>query len=243
MRYYIYICAFIHVQSLLYICTAKKPVYFMPRYYPKPTGYVHVGVCSIGRSSGSIEALIRRYSGSIKALLRLYQHAFIHVYIYIHTYIHTYTHISSSTLLQIQRLKTRKRKRRQCCELTARCTRPTSQRKRARRMRQQRALLRVWTLMLATRSFICVCVCVWRLAVQYVSHASICITSKAQSRQANHTSKPKPCHTRHKMFTTTYTLYIYIYIYISETAQRTCIMHVLGLARIHKYIYALLRLC
>jgi hypothetical protein len=30
-------------------------------------------------------------------------------------------------------------------------------------------------------------------------------------------------------------------IYISETAQRTCILHVLGLARIHKYIYALLR--
>ena len=38
-------------------------------------------------------------------------------------------------------------------------------------------------------------------------------------------------------------MYIYIYIYISETAQRTCILHVLGLARIHKYIYALLRLC
>ena len=68
----IYICDFIHIKALLYICTAKKPVYCMPRYYPKPTGYVHVAVCSIGRYSGSIEALIRRYSGSIKALFRLY---------------------------------------------------------------------------------------------------------------------------------------------------------------------------
>ncbi len=69
----IYICAFIHIiKALLYTCTAKKPVYFMPRYYPKPTGYVHVAVCSIGRYSGSIQALIRRSSGSIKALLRLY---------------------------------------------------------------------------------------------------------------------------------------------------------------------------
>jgi hypothetical protein len=45
----IYICAFIHIKALLYICTAKKPAYFVPRYYPKPTGYVHVAVCSIGR--------------------------------------------------------------------------------------------------------------------------------------------------------------------------------------------------
>ncbi len=68
----IYICAFIHIKALLYICTAKKPVYFMPRYYPKLTGYVHAAVWSIGRYSASVEAIIRRYSGSIKALLRLY---------------------------------------------------------------------------------------------------------------------------------------------------------------------------
>ena len=36
--------------------------------------------------------------------------------------------------------------------------------------------------------------------------------------------------------------YPYISVYISETAQRTCILHVLGLALFHKYIYALLRL-
>ena len=76
--YYIYAVLFIYTllyilrRYYIYICTAKNLVYFMPRYYPKPTGYVHVAVCSIGRYSGSIEALIRLYSGSIKALLRLY---------------------------------------------------------------------------------------------------------------------------------------------------------------------------
>jgi hypothetical protein len=47
IRYYIYsasiyICAIIYMQALLYICTAKKATCFWPRYYPKPTGYVHV---------------------------------------------------------------------------------------------------------------------------------------------------------------------------------------------------------
>jgi hypothetical protein len=52
IRCYVYsasisICAILYIKALLYICTAKKPIYFMPRYYPKPTGYVHVAVCSI----------------------------------------------------------------------------------------------------------------------------------------------------------------------------------------------------
>ncbi len=45
---YIY-SAIIYMQALFYMCTAKKATCFWPRYYPKPTGYVHVAVCSIGR--------------------------------------------------------------------------------------------------------------------------------------------------------------------------------------------------
>ncbi len=45
----IYMCYYIHAVAIMYICTAKKATCFWPRYYPKPTGYVHVAVCCIGR--------------------------------------------------------------------------------------------------------------------------------------------------------------------------------------------------
>ncbi len=45
------------MQALLYMCTAKKPTCFWPRYYPKPTGYVHVAMCCIGRYAGAMKAL------------------------------------------------------------------------------------------------------------------------------------------------------------------------------------------
>ncbi len=56
------------MQALLYICTAKKPTCFWPRYYPKPTGYVYVAECCIGCYQGSIIL----YRGPIKALSRPY---------------------------------------------------------------------------------------------------------------------------------------------------------------------------
>ena len=70
MRYYIDIyaiiysaisntCAIIYMQVPSYICTAKTATCFMPRYYPKPTGYVHVAVCCIGRYKDSIKAILR----------------------------------------------------------------------------------------------------------------------------------------------------------------------------------------
>jgi hypothetical protein len=34
----------------------------MSRYYPKPTGYVHVAVCCIRRYGEAIQALLRHYS-------------------------------------------------------------------------------------------------------------------------------------------------------------------------------------
>ncbi len=60
------------MQAAVYICTATC---FMPRYYPKPTGYMHVAVCCIGRYQGSIKALLSLYSGPIKALFRLFYSA------------------------------------------------------------------------------------------------------------------------------------------------------------------------
>ncbi len=60
------------MKAPLYVCTVKKATCFMPRYYPKPTGYVPVAVCCIGRYQGSIKALLRLYSGPIKALLMLF---------------------------------------------------------------------------------------------------------------------------------------------------------------------------
>ncbi len=45
-----------YIKALSYICTTKKPIYFIPRYCPKPTGYVHVVVCCIR----PIKTLLRR---------------------------------------------------------------------------------------------------------------------------------------------------------------------------------------
>ncbi len=45
----LYLDAIIYIKALLYLFTAKKPIYFMPRYCPKPTGYVDVAVRSISR--------------------------------------------------------------------------------------------------------------------------------------------------------------------------------------------------
>ncbi len=59
------------MQALLYMCTAKKPTCFWPRYYPKPTGYVHVAMCCIGRYEGAMKALKLRPI-PIKALFRLF---------------------------------------------------------------------------------------------------------------------------------------------------------------------------
>jgi hypothetical protein len=72
----IYVYALLHISRRDDIYALQRNLYFLfPRYYPKPTVYVHVAVCCIRRYSGAVEALIRLYSGPIKALLRLYQGA------------------------------------------------------------------------------------------------------------------------------------------------------------------------
>ncbi len=76
------------MKAPLYVCTAKKATCFMPRYYPKPTGYVHIAVCCIGRYQGDIKALFRPYSGCFKELLRLF-YGTIQALLYIYAFIHT----------------------------------------------------------------------------------------------------------------------------------------------------------
>jgi hypothetical protein len=84
----IYVYVLLHILRRYCIYALQRHLYILcPRYYPTPTGYVHVAVCCIRRYSGAIKFLLRLYSGPIKALLRLYQGAIIYICVYIYGYV------------------------------------------------------------------------------------------------------------------------------------------------------------
>ena len=48
-RYHMYMRYDIYEGAIIYMHCKETYIFFMPRYYPKSTGYVHVAVCCIRR--------------------------------------------------------------------------------------------------------------------------------------------------------------------------------------------------